>query len=88
MKTLSECSPVEYPSAHLVTNVSQDRMSQWGLRSEKRPSRVNTTVRPNQYRVKIGRDLNQSWMSDPPPGITAVSGSLEWFTVHRGGFAV
>ena len=62
--------------------VSQLRISHWGLRRENLPRRVKRTVSPNlkkkcqqirrkkvntnQYRVKMGSDLNQSCMSDPP----------------------
>ena len=62
--------------------VSQLRINHWGLRSENRPRMVKRTVRPNlkkkcqrglllqdetnQYRVKMGSDLNHSCMSDPP----------------------
>mgnify|MGYP007015460489 CR=1 FL=1 len=44
-------------------------ISQLGFRRLNLPRRVNNTVPPNQYLVKIGSDLNQSWMSLPPPGI-------------------
>ena len=47
---------------------SQNRNSHEAGRMPKRPNNVNKTVPPNQYLVKNGRLLNQSWMS-PPSGI-------------------
>ena len=47
---------------------SQNRNSHEAGRRPKRPNNVNKTVPPNQYLVKNGRLLNQSWMS-PPSGI-------------------
>ena len=46
-------------------NVSHVNISQWGFSRLNLPSKVKATVNPNQYLVKMGRDLNHSWMSPP-----------------------
>ena len=50
---------------YFVMNVSHVNISQWGFSRLNLPSKVKATVNPNQYLVKMGRDLNHSWMSPP-----------------------